>query len=629
MIPYATIYTISERLEALRTSGMLVFDTRDRGNYSTYELDATWAMLEKEDPTGIAAGLLLAEMLEATLHLSQVKLPRVLLEPDFVSRLTELIDLREQLASLTEGPRAELSHRLSEGLRIISDTFGEVDRRELAVCLRDAIYALSKGLTLHWVSCHPHQPASPTVALSTEVEQHDTMAAFVEALGNARPFGAYLAVIGNQMQTAIGIKQACGTAYLSSAYIDTQFGRMAEHRANNYHMAEHLDLDKMTERYPAWHKMRTSASSGVRPKLGQPLGVAPRDAAPQLLPALTLSDLSRDCVLWLALVVEMARQRMSALAPTHPALTQSLQQALPNPHTELPAVTQAWRVQPLSLAETVEALPLTPWERKQCAEAWEGLTADTLLPQGDTPFSMAIPSRELAPWPDEASLWHYPGGSQQFYALHVKLCALSPGLVGTQDELEAARNTILRRNAHAIAVAWINRQITEFWLTQGHRWFYDLLKPRIAQALTDECVRVQAHDGPLVTHFYTQSPKHKTFRARCWFNAKLEPDRWALFEPNDSRDLVRLLGLDSEGDLPAILQGWVRRPNQVEEDNSRTNWAWNSLSEGHVHELASLRGHACYGVPRNGFMVAKVSLNSASVPLLQLTNSRRTPIPHD
>ena len=607
MIDYALIYALSDQLEALRTSGMLVFDTRDQGNYGTYTLADTWALLEKEDPTGIAAALLLAEMLEATLHLSKVKLPRVLLEPDFVEQLKALLVMRKQLADVTDAPRGELTTRLSDGLRSISETFGTVDRRELAICLRDALYSLSQGLTLRWVACNPEAPASTHLPLANQVEQHATVSDFVEALRDQRPFGAYLGVIGSRHQTVIGIKQACGTAYLSSGFIDTNNGQMGEHRAHNYHMAEALDLDKVTERYPEWYKLRPARSSGT----GHELQVTE-------LPALTLADLPRDRVLWLALVVEMARQRMSQLAPKHPALAETLTRALPAPATTLPAVIRNWSLRTPTLAEAVEALGLTPWARKQCEAAWKGRTATDFLPQGESPMGMVLETGELVPWRNSSDCWGYPGGYDQFAAQHVALCPVSAGLVGTQEELETARRTILLRNVQAYATAWVNERIVMFWLTEGHAWFQAQLARRVPEALSDPCTRIQTSDGPLVTHFCKESAKHKTFHARCWFNAKLVPDLWAVISPKNSADLTRLLGLASEAELPEILQGWERLPNQHLQGTQRVYWAWNKLHDGYVYERAQ-RLKVGRGVPTEGFMLAKVSLNTASVPGLAPT----------
>ena len=79
MISYTLIRRVSEDLENLRTSGALLFDTRDAGNYGPYHIQQTWEMLERNEPTGVAAALLLAEMVDATLRLSKVALPRVLL----------------------------------------------------------------------------------------------------------------------------------------------------------------------------------------------------------------------------------------------------------------------------------------------------------------------------------------------------------------------------------------------------------------------------------------------------------------------------------------------------------------------------------------------------------------------
>lgn len=613
MINYAQIYALADQLEALRTSGMLIFDTRDRGNYSTYELPNTWALLEKEDPTGIAASLLLAEMLEATLHLSAVKLPRVLLEPDFVEQLRALLAMREQLSGMTDAPRDELITRLSAGLRVISEDFGTVDRRELAICLRDALYSLSQGLTLSWVTCNPKGIAYPQLPLAKHVEHYETLSAFIDSLRDERPDGAYLGVIGPRFQTVIGLKHPCGTAYLSSSYIDTHSGQMAERRATNYHMAESLDLDKVTERYPEWHKLFAEPT----PTYGRSI----YPVAPPTPKTISLADLPRDNVLWLALVVEMARQRMEQMAPQQPALTETLQRALLAPGANLPVVQRNWVVRTPTLTEVVNSLGLTPWALAQCEDIWQGLTTDHFLPEGTAPVALNRESLMHSPWKTSSECWGYPGGYDQFALQHVKLCPVGPGLAGTQAELEAARNAILRKNVQAFAVDSLNYRVTRFWLTEGHAWFREKLQSRITAALTDPSTRIQTSDGPIITHFCKESPKHKTFHARCWFNVKLVPNLWAVIRPNDSADLVRLLGLASEEELPPLLQGWTRLPNQALGDSQKVYWAWNSLSDASVFAVAEQLGTNRM-VPKEGFMMAKVSLNTASVPDLQPTPGR-------
>jgi len=80
MLSYSTLTSLSDALKAYRASGAIIFDTRDYGNYSEHRWDDTVAMLTKADPTGLAMGLLLDEMFEATINGASVKLSRLLRE---------------------------------------------------------------------------------------------------------------------------------------------------------------------------------------------------------------------------------------------------------------------------------------------------------------------------------------------------------------------------------------------------------------------------------------------------------------------------------------------------------------------------------------------------------------------
>lgn len=88
-----------KRLEGFRGSDtpLIIFDSRDRGNYGAYEWDRTVEMLRKHDPTGLAEGLLLLEMCEATINGSRVELSRVLREEGYLERLSEIISIQKEI----------------------------------------------------------------------------------------------------------------------------------------------------------------------------------------------------------------------------------------------------------------------------------------------------------------------------------------------------------------------------------------------------------------------------------------------------------------------------------------------------------------------------------------------------
>lgn len=607
MISYALIRRVSEDLENLRTSGALLFDTRDAGNYGPYHIQQTWEMLERNEPTGVAAALLLAEMVDATLRLSKVALPRVLLEDGFIAKLQQLLALRNDIEAVAAAPRVELTSRLTEGLNALSSDFGEISPRELAIVLRDAVYSMAPpaGLTMRWLSFNAGAPSATQIPLARAVEQHESLPVFLDALRTDRPYGAYLAVIGTQLQTVVALKQPCGIAYLSSLAIDIHTGRLKEERAHNSHMAEKLDLDTMMERYPEWHTLRKDTRSSL-------------PVTNQGLPPLSLSDLPRDKVLWFALVVEMARQKMAKQAADGvPVLAESMVRALAAPRNTLPALRANWGLPSENLADVLTSLNLPSWVLSHCAPALEGLTVETFLPQGEIQVGMNAQTKEIVPWLESSECWGLPHGHQGFRATHIRMCPVSAGLVGTQEELAAARRAILRKNLIAFIEFIVNIKTAQFWLEEGYAWFKAHLEPRVAIALQDPSVTFKpSHDNWYPLHFYKQSPKHRTMRARCWFNAKLEPDTWAHISPGSAEDLVRLLGLSGEEELPTFLQGWSRLPD-CRIEGATVRWAWNELEEGHVYALSEML-RVPSSVSHRGFMEAKVSLNSASISALNL-----------
>jgi hypothetical protein len=76
-IPFDKLHLIAASLEKYRQSGLLKFDGRDAGNYHVSCWNDQAALLEAADPTGLALAMLLAEMIEATIKGSLVKLERI------------------------------------------------------------------------------------------------------------------------------------------------------------------------------------------------------------------------------------------------------------------------------------------------------------------------------------------------------------------------------------------------------------------------------------------------------------------------------------------------------------------------------------------------------------------------
>lgn len=83
VISETKLQQLAQSLQDYRGNGRdeVLFDTLDRGNYGGYHWNKHVQMLQEADPSGLFTRMLLAEMVEATIVGSKVKLDRVLREP--------------------------------------------------------------------------------------------------------------------------------------------------------------------------------------------------------------------------------------------------------------------------------------------------------------------------------------------------------------------------------------------------------------------------------------------------------------------------------------------------------------------------------------------------------------------
>lgn len=553
MFSFDKLPRIFAELQAFRGNGQgaILFDPRDPGNYGAYDWPVTEAMLRKTDPTGLAVAMMVNEMLEATIVGSNVRLSRVLREPGFIAQLQTLLALKADLMTDLERPLAALLARLTVALGKISADFGEPTSREATVCLRDALYCLDSGLTMRWLQCS-QAPATNGLPLCPEIRQFDDLVGFTETLRQALPLGAHLARIGSG-QTAIGLKQPGRIAYLSSLKIDTQTGKMAEGHTRDSHMAERFDLDTAVHRYPQWIRYVTHNAGSYC----EPVGADAHTIR-------QIADLPRDRLLWLAMVVEMAGQRMAAAEPAAVGLTEVLALADKTvvPRTALVPIRSVpnWVVQPLSLEAMFDSLQFSPWERAYLRPALDGLSADLFLPIGEDAPTIVMDTRERGAWRlpggDDAMAY---GARQALNHKSVRLISVSPSLVGTHAEVEAARKAVFGANLAAYLLAWGNRRFQEQWL-ECKPWFKKRLEGRLSQVLTASCVRLMPADFKSAAgmNFYKQSTRHKTYNPRCVFDGKSAVTTVAHLYPRSSAELVELLGLSNESKLPEFLRGWSR-----------------------------------------------------------------------
>ena len=525
----------------------ILHDSRDHGNYSDSGWPGIKDMLRRADQTGIAEGLLLNEMIEATLHKSKVNLSRVLREDGFLLKISHILGIQEELMAPLAEPLAAISEYLQQALQAASSDAGTATSREIAVCLRDAIYCMDKGLTMRWLTCDA-TPMQSHVPLCPVINQYQDTATFADALRENLQPGAHLARIGVD-QTAIGIKQFGRIAFLSSFSISTWTGQQEEGMLYNTHMAESLDLDTPVLRYPKWTEKAYAD--------GRQCSWSSRELVTIGANTHTINNislLSRDRLIWLAMVVDLAAQRMATVDPGAVALCESIARALPGPQANnLPMVIQPnWQAETFTMEGLFESMEFSEWEKKFLLPSLTGLAVDDFLPLGHTPLAIHTITKEISEWPGDGTISYK-------LANLVKIVPISPNLVGSRQEIEGARKTIIRRNFANWLMEWGNEQFQKMW-KENKEWVKKKLAANMAQALKHPCVTLvpadfRVSDGQ---HFYTQSARHTNYNPRCFFNQKLTVTDAAYINPQSAEHLVAILGLKKETDLPEFLRGWSR-----------------------------------------------------------------------
>lgn len=549
MISLDFLDAIAADLAAYRDGGRgdILYDTRDQGNYSAYSWESTVEMLSKADPTGLSIGMLLHEMVEATIKGSQVKLERVICEPGFLDKISKILSIKGRLLREVEAPMGMLMERINQALAATAGDLGQASTREVAICLRDAIYSIERGLSLRWLECDD-TAMKENVPLCNAVSQFKDLAEFTDALRNTLPWGAHLARIGVS-NTAIGIKQPGKVAFLSSMSINKYGGGMYENRASGHQMAEKLDLDTAVERYPDWLTI-----SGYK-NAGQSVVTTGRETHNLN----QLSKLPRDKLIWVAMLVEIASQRMANTSPESVELAENISRALParesTAQQNLPMVISPnWIASALTIEKALSDLRFTPWELKFFALALAGLSAETFLPYSDEAMVLDIQTRELTVAPK-----HVPSFEHEWHARNVKITTMQTDWVGTRAETEKARKFIFEKNLAVYLLTWGNFQFDHAW-ESNKEWFKQKLVANLDGALRSSCAKLAAANYAAYkgVHLYSQSPKHKTYNARCYFNPKKLVTHVARFAPQCDKDIIEMLGLHSDQELPEFLRGWSR-----------------------------------------------------------------------
>lgn len=594
MIPFELLNTISERLAAFRGDGrdMVLFDTRDTGNYGSFHWAETLAMLTKADPTGFSLAMLINEMIEATIEGSQVKLSRVLREAGFIKKLAVILDYKAALMEVLEDPMQVFMQRIERIINQVSPGFGVPTTREVALCMRDAVYCMEKGMSIRWVMCEPGFENHP-VALQEDIVILPNIAQFAEALKHSLPNGVHLARIGYD-DTAIGIKKPGRILYMSSLKLDANTGGMRQERHSSENLGEKFDLDGFALRLPTWVEKTWKSSQSKHTDTN----------------LLKVGDIARDSMIWLMMMVELANQEMSRIDPGTIRLAESARLALSHDsieHNTLPVPYKpSWTMECPSLPEMVASLGLSQWELKFVAEALDGVDPKDFMPIGEPNIGMSLATRKLMPVPkSNTDLTPY-----EYDDLVVPFVSINEGIAGTEDEIRAFVSKIYRVNLADYLISFGNNKFMKTW-KQDSEWFKEKLTANALAALDAPCSEVKYLDFSRwsIPHLFKQSPRHKGFKPLCFINGKAECDVKTHVYPMNDQEMADALGLSGISELPEYLHGWSRQ----------MSWATGTGLTPYNRGVSEIRwffgvdDHGCEDEPYASYE-AFIYFNSASHP---------------
>jgi hypothetical protein len=546
MIDYAALDRISDKLKAFRADSDLIHDARDQGNYHDDSAIKQFEMLKRSDKTGFAVGMMLNEMIEATIAHSTIRLSDLLRKEGFLEKMVRIRSLKQMVEALVGDATTNFQDRLEERIGKVSPDFGRPTTREIACCLRDAVHGLDRGLTIRWLRFDEVGSNAP-VGIHDQVIICPTLADFTDQLKGQLPFGCYLAKIGDSF-TAIGIKKPGRIVYLSSMSVSVHTGHMAQN--GNPSMVEHLDLTTPGYRYPDW---RTFKRVGDTYHVDGDSGI------------LNLSDLKRDTLIWLAMVVELASQEMAKVEPGTIRLTESVRLALTNGEqiAKLPVLYRPnWSLHKPTLPQMMEALGFHEgWLSTFLAEAIEGLDADSFLPVGDESGYFMLETKTFMPLSEIKGTGYFQ--ETEMLKRGARFTAVSPGIAGTEEEIDLAIKTIFGRNLANYLFKWGNERFKSLWL-QDKEWFIKLVTKNAEKAIDMESTKIYPSDAQLhesgagISSIYAQHPKRQGFSPLCFFDRKSTVDAIAVVSPQNAADLCKAMGLKSAAKLPAYLHEWTR-----------------------------------------------------------------------
>jgi hypothetical protein len=264
---------------------------------------------------------------------------------------------------------------------------------------------------------------------------------------------------------------------------------------------------------------------------------------------------------------------MAQAKATDVELAENISRALPvaeapTKQTLPMVIAPNWVATELTIEGALVSLGFTPWELKFFGPALEGVSVQMLLPYGNEIMALNFETKTLA-------AYVRPNNSIDFHdwdRKNAKIIPMHPDWVGTRSEIDLARKSIFEKNLARYLMIWGNAKFSAEW-EKCRSWCKEGVITNLRGALKASCVSLQSPDFETwkSVHLYNQSPKHKTYNARCFFNVKKLPTNVARIYPKCSSDIIEVLGLDGEQNLPEFLRGWSRT----------LGWTTSSIGGGH------------------------------------------------
>lgn len=519
------------RLCAYRDLPELIMDERDCSNYHGRYFLSQREVLRKNDPTGLGEAMLLLAMAQATIDSAQIRLSAVIFVEGIVERLRQITMVMQSIREIWGDAIDDLLSRAEKITQGVSSPKLPLSVRELAVCLRDAVFSLELDLHWRWLNYTPDIQfdasslrLSPTVLTFTDFHQ------FIDAFYQEMPAGFFLVHVNGATVFALNVPGR--QAYLSALSVCPHSGVMRESSGNAQHGVPSLSLDQTAPHYPIWqsHHGRLSKSDQSAMVWG------------------SLQEIGRDPVLWALMLTEILKYQTAWLTPFDISPAESLRRALGSVNSEssLPALRKpAWSAKQMTIKEGVASLALTAWEQSFLADALL-IPDEMLLPTGKVIQYLCADTLALTDRKDQAV-----GG-----------CRITPfddSVIGCRDEVEQAREQVFMSNLRRWLVVYGNTYLKKMW-DQSRPLLTTLAEDNLNAMLETPGAKLCELNSASVmhsVHLYRQDPKRTGYRPLCMLDKKTPADHLVVIRPDNCAEIAQVLAVDV-AKLPQWMHGWER-----------------------------------------------------------------------